>query len=118
MKGKYVDHLHHTGSIIQPEGSTGIRTQVSGIRIRCDNQLHYGTLVQIDFLRISLFHGNGAQQNCSERGKNTKDTVLKKVFQGALLHIRAKPNNITALETLSAIPKSVPGGAFAYSCQT
>ena len=28
----------------QIEGPTGIRTQVRGIRILCDNQLHYGTI--------------------------------------------------------------------------
>ncbi len=57
---------------VKNTGSTGIRTQVSGIRIRCDNQLHYGTVVLIIFLRICLLHGNGAQQNDSERGKIQK----------------------------------------------
>ncbi|KAI8320805.1 hypothetical protein GQ54DRAFT_202409 [Martensiomyces pterosporus] len=30
----------------QKRGSTEIRTQVTGIRIRCDNQLHYRTIAQ------------------------------------------------------------------------
>jgi hypothetical protein len=44
-----------------------------------------------------VLHGNGTQQNHSKREKNTKDTVLIKVLQGTLSHIRAKPNKITAL---------------------
>ncbi len=79
----------------------GFQTQVSGIGIRFDNQLHYGTLVLFAHLCI-------ASEWCPtiwrREGKNTKDTVLKKVFQGALSHIRAKPNKITAVKTLSAIP--------------
>ncbi len=37
-----VSSTTYSKRIISP-GPTGIRTQVSGIRIRCDNQLHYGT---------------------------------------------------------------------------
>jgi hypothetical protein len=49
-------------------------------------------------LRLCVFAWEWRQQNHSKRGKiqkNTKDTVLKKVFQRALLRICVFMKNLT-----------------------
>ena len=45
---------------IKKEGPTEIRTQVKGIRILCDNQLHYRTVgpFQIEPGKLSIVNSN------------------------------------------------------------